>query len=31
MGPFIVDFACIEAQLIAELDGGQHVDSRDLR
>jgi very-short-patch-repair endonuclease len=25
---FIVDFCCIEARLIVELDGGQHVDKR---
>ena len=24
IGPFIVDFVCIEARLIIELDGGQH-------
>ena len=24
VGPFIADFACIEARLIVELDGGQH-------
>jgi very-short-patch-repair endonuclease len=32
IGPFIADFACIEAKLVIELDGGQHVDSaRDER
>ncbi len=25
---FIVDFCCIEARLIVELDGGQHSDER---
>jgi very-short-patch-repair endonuclease len=24
LGPFIVDFACLEKKLIIELDGGQH-------
>jgi very-short-patch-repair endonuclease len=24
VGPFIADFACVELQLIVELDGGQH-------
>ncbi|WP_297115993.1 endonuclease domain-containing protein [uncultured Enterobacter sp.] len=24
IGPYIVDFACIKARLIIELDGGQH-------
>jgi very-short-patch-repair endonuclease len=24
--PYIVDFACLEARLIVEADGGQHVD-----
>ena len=26
VGSFIVDFVCLEARLIVELDGGQHVD-----
>ncbi|WP_202305199.1 endonuclease domain-containing protein [Dryocola clanedunensis] len=26
--PFIVDFACLEAKLIVELDGGQHDENR---
>jgi adenine-specific DNA-methyltransferase len=26
IGPYIADFACIEARLIVELDGGQHLD-----
>jgi very-short-patch-repair endonuclease len=30
--PYIVDFACLEARLIVECDGGQHVGSgRDAR
>src|SRR5215217_653491 len=33
IGPFIADFACREADLIIELDGGQHADNArdDLR
>ncbi len=27
VGPFIADFACREADLIIELDGGQHAES----
>lgn len=27
IGPYIVDFACIEARLVIELDGGQHCES----
>jgi very-short-patch-repair endonuclease len=27
IGPYVVDFACIEARLVIELDGGQHADS----
>ena len=27
--PYIVDFACVEAKLIVEADGGQHTSSRD--
>ena len=26
VGPYIVDFACYEARLIIELDGGQHAE-----
>src|SRR5271165_2158590 len=26
IGPFIVDFCCIEKKLVIELDGGQHLD-----
>jgi very-short-patch-repair endonuclease len=29
IGPFIADFACTQAGLIIELDGGQHVQARD--
>ncbi len=29
VGPYIADFACIEAGLIVECDGGQHGDARD--
>ena len=28
IGDYIVDFACIEAKLIIELDGGQHSETR---
>jgi very-short-patch-repair endonuclease len=28
VGRYITDFACIEASLIVELDGGQHTDDR---
>jgi very-short-patch-repair endonuclease len=33
MGPFIVDFCCIEKKLVIELDGSQHSDDQqyDLR
>jgi very-short-patch-repair endonuclease len=26
LGPYIVDFICLEARLVVELDGGQHVE-----
>jgi len=29
IGPFIVDFCCLERRLIVELDGGQHAIQRD--
>ena len=28
VGKYIVDFACLEARLIVEVDGGQHAESR---
>ena len=31
LGPFIVDFLCVEARLIVELDGGQHGEEVDGR
>ncbi len=27
MGPFFADFACVEAGLVIELDGGQHFEA----
>ncbi|WP_022975293.1 endonuclease domain-containing protein [Nevskia ramosa] len=27
IGPYIADFACLEAYLIVEVDGGQHLES----
>ena len=27
IGPYIVDFVCIEQRLVIEVDGGQHADS----
>jgi len=29
LGSFILDFACLEAKLVIEIDGGQHTDQRD--
>jgi very-short-patch-repair endonuclease len=29
VGPFICDFACVEASVIVELDGSQHVERSD--
>jgi very-short-patch-repair endonuclease len=29
VGQYIVDFACLEARLIVEVDGGQHAESRN--
>jgi very-short-patch-repair endonuclease len=29
IGPYIVDFVCLRAKLIVEIDGGQHGDERD--
>ena len=28
IGPYVADFACLQARLIIELDGGQHAASR---
>lgn len=28
IGPYIVDFVCVERRLIIELDGGQHAEQR---
>ena len=28
IGPFIVDFVCLELRLVIELDGGQHATAR---
>jgi len=27
LGPYVLDFACVEHRLVIEADGGQHVDS----
>jgi very-short-patch-repair endonuclease len=27
LGPYVVDFLCIERRLVVEVDGGQHLDS----
>ena len=27
IGPYIVDFVCLESRLVVELDGGQHAES----
>lgn len=29
IGPYIVDFACLEARLVIEVDGGQHLGSAE--
>ena len=29
VGPFIVDFLCLEKRLIVELDGGQHAERKE--
>lgn len=31
IGPFIVDFVCLEAKLVIEVDGGQHADPEEAR
>jgi very-short-patch-repair endonuclease len=28
LGPFVVDFVCIQRKLVVEVDGGQHADQR---
>jgi len=28
-GPFFLDFACVDARLVVEVDGGQHADQVD--
>ena len=28
-GPFFLDFACVEARLVVEVDGGQHAEQLD--
>ncbi len=28
IGPYIADFACFEARLVVEVDGGQHAESK---
>jgi len=27
MGPYVVDFACLKARLVIEVDGGQHAEA----
>jgi very-short-patch-repair endonuclease len=29
IGPFIVDFVCLERHLVVEIDGGQHLEAAD--
>ncbi|AJP72872.1 endonuclease domain-containing protein [Sphingomonas hengshuiensis] len=31
LGPYVADFACLEAMLIVEIDGGQHTETGDAR
>ena len=31
LGPYIVDFCCIERRVVVEVDGGQHAPQRDGR
>ncbi len=31
LGPYIVDFVCLDARLVIEVDGGQHLDSPEDR
>ncbi|MBI3918460.1 MAG: endonuclease domain-containing protein [Betaproteobacteria bacterium] len=29
IGPYVADFACLEAKVVVEVDGGQHLDRRE--
>jgi very-short-patch-repair endonuclease len=29
LGPYVVDFACLQAQLVVEVDGSQHLNSKE--
>jgi very-short-patch-repair endonuclease len=29
IGPYIVDFVCLERRIVVEVDGGQHLNSRE--
>ncbi len=29
VGPYVVDFLCLEERLVVELDGGQHADQQE--
>lgn len=29
MGPYILDFVCIDRKLVVEIDGGQHMERRE--
>ena len=31
IGHYVVDFLCVEARLVVELDGGQHSEEKDAR
>jgi adenine-specific DNA-methyltransferase len=31
LGPYVVDFCCIEKRLVVEIDGGQHSPEKDSR
>ena len=31
LGPYVVDFCCIEQRLVLEIDGGQHSLERDVK
>jgi very-short-patch-repair endonuclease len=30
LGPFIVDFVCLDARMVVEIDGGQHNEEEDI-